>query len=78
LHWRLNFEGSIRTVTSERVLLDARCRVTNAWNLQQGDDEEPSAGDTAGVPVTQKSLQRGDDEESNVGDTTSAQLAANG
>jgi hypothetical protein len=54
LHWRLDFEGSIRIVTSERVLLDARCRVTNAWNLQQGDDEEPSAGDTAGVPVTQR------------------------
>jgi len=54
LHWRLNFEGSIRTITSERVLLDARCRVTEAQNLQQGDDEEPSAGDTAAVPLTQR------------------------
>jgi hypothetical protein len=77
LHWRLNFEGSTRTVTSERVLFDAWCRVTNAQNLQQRDDEEPSAGDTAAAPLTQKVF-RGDDEESNVGDTTSAQLAANG
>ena len=75
---RLNLEGSIRTVTSERVLRDARCRVTKAQNLQQGDDEGQSAGDTAAVALTKKSLQQGDDEESNVGDTTSAQLVANG
>jgi hypothetical protein len=75
LHWRLNFEGSIRTVTSERMLLDARCRVINAKNLHQGD-EKPSTGDTAAVPPTQRVFS--DDEESNVGDTTSAQPAANG
>jgi hypothetical protein len=77
LHWRLNFEGSTRTVTSERVPVDARCRVTNAQNPQQRDDEEPSVGDTAAAPQTQRVF-RGDDEESNVGDTTSAQPAANG
>jgi hypothetical protein len=54
LHWRLNFEGSIRASLPEHVLLDARCRVTNAQNLQQGDDEEPSAGGTAAVALTQR------------------------
>jgi hypothetical protein len=50
----LALKGPIRTVPSERVLLDAPCRVTNARNLQQGDDEEPSAGDTAAVPLTER------------------------
>jgi hypothetical protein len=58
----------------ERVLFDARCRVTNVQNLQQRDDEEPSAGDTAAAPLTQRVF-GGDDEESNVGDATSAQPA---
>jgi len=55
----LNFEGSIRTVTSDAVLLDARCRVTNARNLHQGD-EGPNTGDTAGVPLYTKSRRRGE------------------
>jgi hypothetical protein len=54
----LNFEDSFRIVTSERVFLDARCRVTKTRNLQQGDDEEPSAGDTAAVPLTQRVFSR--------------------
>jgi hypothetical protein len=51
------------------MLLDARSRVADAHNLQQGDDEEPSAGDTGRRATDTKSLQQGDDEESNVGDT---------
>jgi hypothetical protein len=54
LHWLIDFEGSIQTVTLERMLLDARSRVANAHDLQHGDDEEPSAGDTAAVPPTQR------------------------
>jgi pyridoxal/pyridoxine/pyridoxamine kinase len=77
LHWRPSSEGSTRTVSSERMLFDARCRVTNAQILQQRDDEEPGAGDTAAAPLTQRVF-RGDAEESDVGDTTSAQPAANG
>jgi hypothetical protein len=65
-------EPSVRTHA-----FDARCRVTDAQNLQQRDDEEPGAGDTAAAPQT-KGAFRGDAEESNVGDTTSAQPAANG
>jgi hypothetical protein len=72
----LNFEGSIRTVTSGRVLLDARCRVTNARNLHQGD-EGPSTGDTAGVSLTQRVVGEAMKNQ-NAGATTSAQLAANG
>jgi hypothetical protein len=77
LHWHLNFEGSIRTVTSGRVLLDARCRVTNARNLHQGD-EGPSTGDTAGVPLTQRGVGEAMMKNKNAGATTPAQLAANG
>jgi hypothetical protein len=78
LHWLVDFEGSIQTVTLERMLLDARSRVANAHDLQHGDDEEPSAGDTAAVPPTQRVFSEAMMKESNVGDTTSAQLAANG
>jgi hypothetical protein len=58
LHWVLKFESSIRTVTAERVLLGARCRVINARNLQLGSHEGPRAGDTAAVPLTQRDFIR--------------------
>jgi hypothetical protein len=38
--------------------LGARCRVANAWNLQVGSYERPSADDTAAVPLTQRSFIR--------------------
>jgi len=53
------------------MLLDARSRVANAHNLQQGDDEEPGAGDTAAVPPTQRVFNR-DLKNRYVGDATLA------
>ena len=44
---------------TERVLLEAGCRVTNTQNLLFWDGEGPSAGDTAAAPLTQRVLQQG-------------------
>jgi len=60
------------------VLSDAQYRVTKARNLLQGDDEEPSAGDTAAVPLRKRFFPKEMMKNQNAGDTTSAQLAANG
>jgi hypothetical protein len=59
------------TVTSEHVLLDARCRVINTQTFSREMMKTQSAGAAAAA-------EPGDDDESNASDTTSAQLAASG
>jgi hypothetical protein len=77
LHWHLNFEGSIRTVTSGQVLwMQGAVSPTPGTFIREMKCQVPVT--RLAWPLTQRVVGEAMMKIQNAGATTSAQLAANG